>query len=168
MQRSRWASNQFHDPSKQGMANEQARLASPGKIRSQTTKNCFFSHTFLNQKDKIGIKTYQSNLNTGYVPQKQFSNTAAGSPKAERTSKPVLNGLFKNSTTANLLVSSTQYLIDGPRTPTLISQASQKDIKPSQKTDSLRKPSFRDSGNSLATTNFLNSITSSGRTKLID
>lgn len=68
---------------------------------------------------------------------------------------------------ANLMISSTQNL-ESPKNTTLENQGSQKQIKASQNTENLKKPSFRDSGNSLATTNFFNSITSSGRTKLLD
>lgn len=116
----------------------------------------------------MGVKTYQSNTNPANLPQKQLMGLAPSTPQHDKTQKFNVNSLFKNPTTANLLVCSSQNIIEASKSPIYVNQSSQKDIKPSQKTDSIRKPSFRDSGNSLATTNFLNSITSSGRTKLLD
>ena len=113
-------------------------------------------------------KTYQSNTLTAVKPQKQqFFNFIPSSPQ-DKTQKFSANTLFKNSTMANLMISSTQNLIESPKNPGMLNNGSEKQITYSQNNDNLKKPSFRDSGNSLATTNFLNSITSSGRTKLLD
>ena len=80
----------------------------------------------------------------------------------------LLGSSLKNKISTNLLSNSTQNLCS----PNKISQTSchtnsQKHLNLSKR-NSTKKLSFRDSGNSLATTNLLNSINSSGRTKLVE